>query len=79
MVAFVGQAVTAEDMLDRWESTIGPLDDRESAREHLERYVGWIASQKLGSVFEACYGEDGLVIPRKVSDTVPVKRTPIPE
>jgi hypothetical protein len=79
MVAFVGQAVTAEDMLDRWESTIGPLDDRESAHEHLERYVRWLAEQKLGSVFEACYDEDGLLIPRKVSDTAPVGRIPIPE
>ena len=79
MVAFVGEAVTASDMLNRWESTIGRLDDRESALDHLEGYVRWIAGQKLGSVFEAGYDGGGRLVARKVSDMVPVKRTPIPD
>ena len=79
MVAFVGEAVTASDMLNRWESTIGRLDDRESALDHLEGYVRWIAGQTLGSGFEARYDGAGLLVARKVSDTVPGKRTPIPE
>lgn len=79
MVAFVGASVTAIDMLRRWESAVGPVGEREAALDQLEGYVRWVADQKLGSVFEAAYDSAGLLNARKVSDSAPMERVPIPE
>ena len=79
MVAFVGASVTAIDMLRRWESAVGPVGEREAALDQLEDYVRWVAGQKLGRVFEAAYDSAGLLNARKVSDSAPMDRVPIPE
>lgn len=79
MVAFVGNSVTAVDMLERWESTVGQVADREAALDHLEGYVRWVASQPLGSVFEAHYDRMGLLVASKISNAPPKVSRPIPE
>ena len=79
VVAFTGDSVTAEDMLERLESSEGPVADRETALHRLGQYVQWLSDLRLGSVFEAAYDEDGLLAARKVSDSPPVTRTPIPD
>ena len=76
MVAYVGVAVTAGEMLDRWESTIARVGGREEALDHLEGYVRWVAEQRLGSIFEAGYDSDGLLVATKVSDVPPSQPGP---
>jgi hypothetical protein len=66
-------------MLDRWESRVGPLSDPVQALDHLEGYVRWLLPQRLGSIFEAFYDRDGLLVPRKVSDHLPRRAAPLPE
>ena len=79
MVALVGSRVTAADMLERWAATVGRIDDRESALDQLEGYVRWLANQRLGSVFEAAYDGNGMLVAKKVSDHPPTCRAPIPD
>jgi len=80
MVAFVHASVTAVDMLERWESTVGQVTEREAALDHLEGYVRWLGAQRLGSVFQASYDRGGLLVARKISDHPPSPRkSPIPE
>ena len=79
MVGFVGTAVTAADMLARWEATVGQVADRARTLDELEAYVQWLAQQRLGTVFEASYDRGGLLVARKVGDHPPVRRVPIPE
>jgi len=79
MVAFVGGPVTAQDMLDRWESNVGNVRERDEALDTLEAYVHWAATQKLGSVFAAVYDTSGVLVARKVADSIPTRRSPIPE
>ena len=79
MVAFVGTEVTAADMVERWESTVAPLEDPASALDQLEGYVRWLAGQRLGSIFEATYDTNGLLVARKISDRVPILTVPIPD
>lgn len=79
MVGFVGSAVTAADMLARWEATVGEVEDRDRTLDELEVYVQWVARQRLGSIFEASYDRGGLLVARKVGDHPPVRRVPIPE
>jgi len=79
MVGFVGTSVTAADMLARWEATVGRIEDRERTLDELEGYVRWVAQQRLGTIFEASYDSDGLLVARKVGDHPPVRRVPIPE
>jgi hypothetical protein len=79
MVGFVGTAVTAVDMLVRWEASVGQVEDRERTLDELEGYVRWVAQQRLGTVFEASYDSGGLLVARKVGDQPPVRRVPIPE
>lgn len=79
MVGFVGDSVTAADMLVRWEATAGTVENRERALEELDRYVRWLHRQRLGTVFEAAYDRAGLLVARKVGDHPPTRRAPIPE
>jgi hypothetical protein len=79
MVAFVGNSVSALDMLERWESSVGKLVGPEEALEELAGYVRWLAAQKLGGVFEAAYDSNGMLVPRKVADSVPVQKVAIPQ
>ena len=79
MVAYVGSSVTAADMLARWESSVGPVAKRDVALDDLEAYVRWVSGQKIGSVFEAVYDTNGMLTPRKISDSAPTERIPIPE
>jgi hypothetical protein len=79
MVGFVGEAVTARDLLERWESTVSPVEEREDALDLLEGYVRWVATQKLGSVFEAAYDSNGMLVARKVANSIPVRRSSIPD
>ena len=79
MVGFVGTAVTAADMLARWEATVGQVADRARTLGELEGYVQWLAEQRLGTVFEASYDRGGLLVARKVGDHPSVRRVPIPE
>lgn len=79
IVAVTGDSVTARDMLERLESTTGPVSDRETALYRLDKHVQWLAGLRPGSVFEAAYDEDGLLAARKVSNSPPVTRTPIPD
>lgn len=79
MVAFVGKEVTAVAMLERWEDCLGPVDERTGALDRLEGYVRWTAAQRLGSVFEAAYDPSGVLVARKVADSLPVVKFPIPE
>ena len=79
MVAFVGESVTARDMLERWESSIGKVIERNDALDLLEGYVRWAATQKLGSVFEAAYDSHGLLVARKVANSIPTRKSPIPD
>jgi hypothetical protein len=79
MVAFVGRPVTAADMLEKWESSLGPVAERTEALDQLEGYVRWAATQRLGSVFEAAYDSGGVLVARKVADSIPVVKVPIPE
>jgi hypothetical protein len=79
MVAFVGEPVTASDMLDRWVSSIGHVAERADALDRLEGYVRWAAIQKLGSVFEAVYDSNGTLVARKVADSIPTRKSPIPD
>lgn len=79
VVAFTGDSVTARDMLERLESIAGPVSDRETALYRLDKYVQWLSGLTLGSVFEASYDQDGLLAARKVSDSPPATRTPIPD
>ena len=58
-------------MLDRWES-----DD---ALDLLEGYVLWISAQKLGGIFEALYDSAGMLVARKVANSLPTRESPIPE
>ena len=79
MVAFVGESVTARDMLDRWESNIGKLAQPDDALDLLEGYVRWASTQKLGCVFEAVYDSTGMLVARKVANSIPTRKSPIPE
>jgi hypothetical protein len=79
MVAFVGTAVTAEDMLEKWESSLGEVAERDKALDQLEGYLRWIATQKLGSVFEAAYDSKGRLAARKIASSLPVVSAPLPE
>jgi hypothetical protein len=79
VVAFVGTPVTAADMLDRWESTVGRVHDRASALAQLEEYVRWLAAQRLGGVFEAAYDGDGVLVAKWVSNHLPARKIPIPD
>jgi hypothetical protein len=79
MVAFVGTEVTAVAMLEKWEDCLGPVDERGGALDRLEAYVRWTAAQRLGSVFEAAYDSSGILVARKVADSLPAVRLPIPE
>jgi hypothetical protein len=79
MISFVGTSVTAADMLARWEATVGQIEDQARTLDELERYVRWVAQQRLGTVFEASYDSEGLLVARKVGDLPPVQRVPIPE
>ena len=79
MVAFAGKPVAAADMLERWESTIGSVGDREDALDRLEGYVRWVATQKLGSVFEAAYDASGALVPRKVADVPRAPQVRLPK
>ena len=79
VVAFTGDSVTAQDMLERLETSVGPVADRESALYRLDHYVQWLSGLRLGSVFEAAYDEEGVLAARKVSDLPPVVRTPLPD
>ena len=79
MVAFVGEPVTAEDMLEKWESSVGPVANRRKALDHFVGYVRWAAKQRLGSVFEATYDTGGVLIARKVAGSLPVAKVPIPD
>ena len=51
----------------------------EFERDQLEGYVRWAATQRLGSVFEAAYDSGGVLVARKVADSIPVVKVPIPE
>lgn len=79
MVAFVGTAVMAADMLDRWESSVGKIEERGAALDQLEGYVRWLAEQRLGRIFEAAYDTNGLLVAKSVSDHLPTLRAPIPD
>ena len=74
-----GDLVTAQDILERLETSVGPVADRESALYRLAHYVQWLSGWRLGSVFEAAYDKEGVLAARKVSDLPPVVRTPLPD
>lgn len=79
MVAFVGEPVSAGDMLARWEATLGPLGDRQRAVDELEAYVVWVARQPLGAIFAASYERGDVMVVQKVADHLPTHRVPVPD
>lgn len=79
MVAFVGKPVSARDMFSRWESSVGDIAQPQEALDLLEGYVRWASTQKLGSVFEAAYDSRGMLVARKVANSFPTSKSPIPE
>ena len=79
MVAFVRSSVTAEDMLEKWQTSLGQIAERQQALDLLEGYVRWLSTQQLGSVFEAAYDSNGVLGARKLASSPPTAKIPIPE
>jgi hypothetical protein len=71
MIAFLGTTITLDQMLERWESEMGVVADREAALATLSLYIGGLASLKVGNVIQARYDESRFVALVKIRDTPP--------
>lgn len=61
MVAFAGIAVTAQDMLQRWQDTFGQLADEGRAISLLQQYVDALQPIKIGTVVSIAVSDEGIL------------------
>jgi hypothetical protein len=77
MVAFLGSTVTPDDMVARWESEVGAIEDRNAALATLTAYTRALAHLKIGNVIQARYDGAGFAGLLKIQDGPPPSSSPL--
>jgi hypothetical protein len=71
MLAYIGQPVTAEALLARWERDVGAVPDRTKALHALANYIRSLAPYKVGNILEVRYTSHEGIVVSKVRDNPP--------